>query len=195
MYRKYKKNEFYTGKARKEGYPARSVYKLKEIDEKFRIFKKGDKVLDLGAAPGSWLKYIFEKIGDKGLVVGIDASELRIPLSANMRFIQKNIFDLLDKDFHNLKFHSVVSDLSPSTTGIKITDEIKSLELCEKAFEVAKRSLKEDGNFVCKIFESDMTKRFFQKLASNFKIVKRFRPQAVSRDSREIYIIAKNFGG
>ena len=193
MYRKDKKDEFYTRKAKQEGYPARSVYKLKEIDEKYKIFKESDKVLDLGCAPGSWLKYIVEKVGDKGLVIGVDSVGLKIPLAINIIFIQKSIFDLAAADIGSQKFQAVVSDLSPSTTGIKLADEVRSLELCEKALELAIKFLQPNGNFVCKVFESDMLNVFFKQVKENFRLVKRFRPMAVLRTSREIYIIGKNF--
>src|SRR4030043_667864 len=94
MYRKDRKNEHYTILAKKEGYPARSVYKLKEIDEKYKIIKKGDFVLDLGCAPGSWLLYVSQKVGNRGKVIGVDIEEAEIPQAANIIFIKKSIFDL-----------------------------------------------------------------------------------------------------
>ena len=193
MYRKDKKDEFYTRKAKEEGYPARSVYKLKEIDEKYKIFKKGDRVLDLGCAPGSWLKYISEKIGDSERIVGVDSVGLKIPLARNMIFIQKSIFDLTVADIGSQKFQSVVSDLSPSTTGIKLTDEARSLEFCEKTLELAIEFLQPGGDFVCKIFEGELSNEFFKEVERNFKFVKRFRPKAVNKKSREIYVIGKEF--
>ena len=94
MYRKDNKTEHYTIKANKEGYPARSVYKLKDIDEKYRFLKKGDRVLDLGAAPGSWMKYIAAKIGERGLVQGVDIQDIEIELKPNMRFLKKDMREL-----------------------------------------------------------------------------------------------------
>ncbi len=192
MYRKDKKEEFYTGLAKKEGYPARSVYKLKEIDEKYKIIREGDRVLDLGSAPGSWLLYISQKIGDKGKVVGIDIEDIKIPLKANILFIKKNIADLKNSDFKD-KFDAVVSDLSPKTSGVKFVDTEKSLELAEKAFEIAKIVLLPDGNFVCKIFEGESSNEFFKKVAKFFEFAKRFRPKAVIKKSKEFYIIGRGF--
>ena len=97
MYRKDRKAEFYTTLAKKEGYPARSVYKLKEIDEKYKIIKKNSRVLDLGSAPGSWLLYISQKVGDKGKVIGVDIEETKIPQKANIVFIKRSVFDLVDE--------------------------------------------------------------------------------------------------
>src|SRR3989338_6519205 len=154
MYRKGKKAEFYTELAKKQNYPARSVYKLKEIDEKYGIFSKGDKVLDLGCSPGSWLLYISEKIGKRGLATGVDIDQVKIPEKNNVKFIQKSVFDLKEDSF-DYRFDAVVSDMAPNTTGVDFVDSGKSLELSEKAFEIAKFSLKPGGNFVCKIFDSN----------------------------------------
>ena len=178
--------------AKKEGYPARSVYKLKEIDEKYKIIKKGDRVLDLGSAPGSWLLYISQKVGSMGKVVGVDIEEIKIPPKANIVFIKRSVFDLKESDFKD-KFEAVVSDLSPKTSGIKFLDAGKSLELAEKSFEIAKSVLLPDGNFVCKIFESEASDDFFKKVEICFDFAKRFRPKAVIRESKEFYIIGRGF--
>jgi len=194
MYRKDRKNEFYTERAKKEGYPARAVYKLKEIDEKYKIIKKGDRVLDLGCAPGSWLLYISQKIGKKGKVLGIDIEEIKIPLKENMVFLKEDIMnlDLLLKELKD-KYNVVVSDLAPKTSGIKSLDSRKSLELSEKAFELARKVLSKGGNFICKIFEGEFSDDFFKKVAKDFKSSKRFRPKSVIKGSKEFYIIAEGF--
>ena len=192
MYRKDRQNEFYTTLAKKEGYPARSIYKLKEIDEKYKIIKKGDRVLDLGSSPGSWLLYISQKVGDKGKVTGVDIEEIKIPQKANIAFIKKGVFDLKESDLRD-KVEVVVSDLSPKTSGIKFLDSGKSLELAEKSFEIAKSVLLPGGNFVCKIFESEENEGFFKKVKKCFDFAKRFRPRAVIKKSREFYIIGRGF--
>jgi len=194
MYRKDRKNEFYTERAKKEGYPARAVYKLKEIDEKYKIIKKGDRVLDLGCAPGSWLLYISQKIGEKGRVLGIDIEEIKIPVKENMVFLKEDIMNL-DLSLKELKdkYNVVVSDLAPKTSGIKSLDSRKSLELSEKAFELARKVLSKGGNFICKIFEGEFSDDFFKKVAKDFKSSKRFRPKSVIKGSKEFYIIAEGF--
>ncbi|HUW72106.1 MAG TPA: RlmE family RNA methyltransferase [Candidatus Humimicrobiaceae bacterium] len=178
--------------AKKEGYPARSVYKLKEIDKKYKIIKKGSRVLDLGCAPGSWLLYISRKVGSEGKVIGVDIQEIKIPQKSNITFIKKNIFDLKESDFED-KFEVVVSDLSPKTSGVKFLDAGKSLELTEKSFEIAKLFLLPGGDFICKIFESESSDEFFKKVKNYFDFSKRFRPNAVIRRSKEFYIIGKEF--
>jgi len=192
MYRKDRKNEFYTTLARKEGYPARSVYKLKEIDERYKIIRKGNRVLDLGSAPGSWLLYISQKVGDKGKVIGVDIEEIKIPQKTNIIFIKRSIFDLKESDFKD-KFETVVSDLSSKTSGVKFLDAGKSLELAEKAFEIVKSVLVPGGNFVCKIFQSELSDEFFKKVKNCFDFAKRIKPKAVIKKSKEFYIIGRGF--
>ena len=192
MYRKDRKKEFYTTLAKKEGYPARSIYKLKEIDEKYKIFKENSRVLDLGCAPGSWLLYISQKVGNRGMVVGVDIEEIKIPKKANIVFVKRSVFDLKESDFKD-KFEAVVSDLSPKTSGIKFLDTGKSLELAEKSFEIAKSVLLPGGNFVCKIFENELSGVFFKKVKNCFDFAKRFRPKAVIKRSKEFYIIGRGF--
>jgi len=192
MYRKDRQNEFYTTLAKKEGFPARSIYKLKEIDEKYRIIKDGDRLLDLGCAPGSWLLYVSQKVGNKGKVIGVDIEEIKIPKKTNIVFIKRSVFDLKESDFKD-KFEVVVSDLSPKTSGVKFLDAGKSLELAEKSFEIAKSVLLPGGNFVCKIFESESSNAFFKKVKNCFDFAKRFKPKAVIKKSREFYIIGRGF--
>ncbi|MDD5606795.1 MAG: RlmE family RNA methyltransferase [Candidatus Pacebacteria bacterium] len=192
MYRRDKKEDFYTKLSKKEGYPARSVYKLQEIDEKYKIIKKGDKVLDLGSAPGSWLIYVSKKIGDKGKVIGVDLKDIENINRKNISFIKKNIFELNSSDFKG-KFQVVLSDLAPKTCGLKFIDSGKSLELSEKALEIVRLCLILKGNFVCKIFEGESSQDFFEKIKKYFDFVKRFRTKASNKESKEFYIIARGF--
>jgi 23S rRNA (uridine2552-2'-O)-methyltransferase len=188
-------NDYYFKKAKEEGYPARSVYKLKELDKKYKILRKGDKVLDLGSAPGSWLLYAAEKVGDRGQVIGIDKKELKIPLKENTYFIKVDVWKLnlleLKEEFDN--FDVVLSDLAPATSGVSFLDAEKSMELCWRAFEIAKSLLKENANFVVKVFENEELNKFFQEIKKHFNFAKRVRPSATKKGSREIFIVAKNF--
>jgi len=197
MLKEKSKRDFYTQKARKEGYPAWSIYKLREIDEKYNLIKKKDNVLDLGCAPGSWFSYISQKIGQSGKVLGIDISDIKIPLQGNMAFLKKDILDLTDSDFIKFgsKYNVIVSDLAPKTSGIKSLDAERSLELCEKSFEIAKKFLVPGGNFLCKIFEGEAAGEFFNKIKNNFKFVKRFKPKASRSESRELFIVGRYFRG
>jgi 23S rRNA (uridine2552-2'-O)-methyltransferase len=192
MYRKDQKHESYTMRARKEGYPARSIYKLKEIDEKYKIIEKGYFVLDLGCAPGSWLLYISEKVGDNGKVIGVDREDLKILPKNNIIFIKKSVFDFEGSDFKG-KFNAVVSDMAPNTSSDKSLDSGRSLELAERSLEIAKSVLIPGGNFICKIFEGEDSNEFFKKTEESFKLTRRMRPRASISKSKEFYIVAKGF--
>lgn len=187
----FKKNDYYSRLAKQEKYPARSVYKLEQINMKYNVIKQGDKVIDLGCAPGSWLLYISKKIKDEGKVIGTDIVDLKIEIPKNAEFIKSDIMDFNIEG----KFDVVVSDLAPNTSGIHFVDTGKSLEYCERALEVAKINLKKGGNFVCKVYEGEGINDFFKKIKQSFSLAKRYRPMAVRRESREIYIVGKNFHG
>ena len=185
----YSKKDFYTRKAKQENYPARSVYKLEEIDKKFNLIKEGDRVLDLGCAPGSWLLFISERVEDKGRVVGIDIGDIKIDLPKNVEFVKTDVIDFNISGNYNV----IVSDLAPSTSGIHFADVEKSLEFGERVLEIAEKVLVDGGNFLCKIFEGEGIEEFFKKVKKNFKMVKRYKPKASRKESREIYIIGKNY--
>ena len=193
MYRKDNKTEYYTRRANKEGYPARSVYKLKDIDEKYRLFKKGDRVLDLGAAPGSWMQYIATRVGEKGLVQGIDIQNLEIPLLPTMRFLKTDMRELEAAHWKAGEYDAVVSDAAPFTSGVPSLDAGRSFELASKAFEITCSTLKPKGDFVCKLFDGEYTGDFHKEIQKSFSTVKRYRPKATTKQSRELYIIAKDF--
>jgi 23S rRNA (uridine2552-2'-O)-methyltransferase len=195
MYRVFKKDEFYTRMARKEGYPARSAYKLEEINKNYNLFKEGDFVLDLGCAPGSWILYVLKNIGRGGKILGVDLSDLNTEIPSNVVFLKKNISDLEEKDFFifGRKFDNVIADLAPNTCGIKELDCARSLELSKNSFEIAKRFLLHNGNFVCKIFEGRESDDLFKEISESFEFSKRVKPKAVMKNSREFYIVAKGF--
>ena len=179
-------------KAKELGYPARSVFKLQEIDRKYRLIKPGNFVLDLGCAPGSWLRYISGKVGKNGKVIGVDLQEITVALNDNTVFIEKDINDLTKDDLGKNKFDVIVSDMAPKMTGVKLVDVTKSLELNEVAFEVVKKYLKPQGHFLFKIFESSDAHDFIADFRNYFETVKRFSPQATRKASSEFYVICKN---
>jgi 23S rRNA (uridine2552-2'-O)-methyltransferase len=185
--------DYYFKKAKRENYPARSVYKLKEMDKRFNIFKKGQKVLDLGASPGSWTKYAKQKIGNKGIVVAVDLNELNISTQPGIIFYQG---DILKRDQEleiilktNSPFDIVLSDMAPKTTGIKITDQSRSLELAEMALEIALEFLKPKGTFVVKIFNGPDVPNFINKIKKLFKSVKTFKPKSSRSESKETFLL------
>jgi 23S rRNA (uridine2552-2'-O)-methyltransferase len=180
-----------TQRAKAENYPARSVYKLEEIQKKFKVISPGGVVLDLGCAPGSWLLYAAKQVGSRGRVFGIDLQLIEIKLPGNVIAIQDNILALENNDFLTTGFGAVLSDMAPATTGRKDVDSFRSFELCHMALETAKKFLAPNGNFVCKIFQGNEFKKFEQAVKSTFRECKTFKPESCRKQSKEIYIIAK----
>lgn len=189
----YNQRDFYFLKAKKENFAARSIYKLEEMDKRFRILRAGNKVLDLGAAPGSWSQYASKKIGPKGVVVGVDLQKIDLTIS-NAHFIQGNILELdVDQNFQQLLIHNfdvVLSDMAPKTTGIRVTDQARSLELCEMAVKISQKWLKTGGVFVCKLFHSEEFTQFRDQLKKLFTRVEVIRPQSTRKESKEIFFVA-----
>jgi len=182
-----------TQRAKNENYPARSVYKLEEIQNKFQVLKKKDMVLDLGCAPGSWLLYAAKKIGNQGKVFGIDLKQIQIQLPENVVAIEDNILNMDNESFFDEKtgFNAILSDMAPATTGRKDVDALRSFELCNMALKVADDFLLQNGNFVCKIFQGNNFNDFQKNVKSKFKDSKIFKPESCRKQSKEIYIIAK----
>jgi len=186
--------DFYFQKAKKENFLARSIYKLQEIDERYKIIKKKNNVLDLGCYPGSWLQYISKKVGIEGFVVGVDITPLENRIASNVSFLNTSVLDLNYEDLKkNCPFYNVVvSDMAPNTTGIKDVDALKSVLLCEKALEIAAMMLPGGGNFVVKIFQGEGFHEYLQKVKVVFKHVRCFKPKGSKKQSREIYILGKD---
>ncbi|MDA8139446.1 MAG: RlmE family RNA methyltransferase [Desulfobacteraceae bacterium] len=183
--------DHYTRRAQKENYPARSVYKLAEIQQKHRIIAKGDRVLDLGCAPGSWLKYAAEQTGPGGTVLGVDLTPVTERLPSNVRTLVGDIHQLRANAAEAIGqgFQVVLSDMAPSTTGDRFGDGVRSFELCQAALAVADELLQPGGRFVCKIFQSEDFKAFCDQVKSRFDRMHIFKPQSSRKASREIFII------
>jgi 23S rRNA (uridine2552-2'-O)-methyltransferase len=188
-------DDHYARKARQEEWLARSVYKLEEIDKRFQLIRKGDRILDLGCHPGSWSQYASLKTGAKGEVVGVDLTPLEGFSVANFRFIQADVFTL-DPAWLVAEIGPrdvVMSDLAPKTTGSASTDVSRSIGLARRALELATGLLKTGGHFVCKVFEGEDFGLFRKEVASRFERTKPFRPPAIRKRSREVYIVGKGF--
>lgn len=195
----YNPKDFYFKKAKEKNYAARSVFKIEEIDEKFKLFKQGYKVLDLGAAPGSWSQFASEKVGPSGRVLGIDLQPIRITLQ-NAFFITADLRDLnletvIQETGITPPFDLVISDMAPKTTGIRITDQTRSLELCMLALEIARKYLRPRGHFVAKLFHSGDFEEFRDELRKSFSRVEVLRPKSTRRESKEIFLIGIQFKG
>jgi len=184
-----------TQKAKSMGYPARSVFKLEDIQNRFQVIKKGDTVLDLGCSPGSWTLYAAKLVGDQGRVLGIDLKAVETKLPPNAIAIQDDILNPEDPAFietHAGTFNAVISDMAPATTGRKDVDAIRSVELCRMALDTALKNLAVRGNFVCKIFQGNDFKTFEQEVKAAFKECRVFKPESCRKQSKEIYIIGKD---
>jgi 23S rRNA (uridine2552-2'-O)-methyltransferase len=189
----YNPRDKYFLQAKKEGYAARSVYKLQEIDEKFKIFKNGQTILDLGAAPGSWSQFTSTRIGHSGRILGVDLSPMSVVLP-NAVFIQADLRGLALKEIfeeHGFKppFDIVMSDMAPKTTGIKMTDQARSMELCELALQIAVDFLKPQGIFICKFFQSGAFGALRGEIKKKFERVEALKPDSTRSISKEIFLI------
>jgi 23S rRNA (uridine2552-2'-O)-methyltransferase len=190
-------DDHYARKARQDEWLARSVYKLEEIDKRFQLIRKGNRILDLGCHPGSWSQYASLKTGPKGEVVGVDLNPPDRFSAANFRFIQADVFTL-DPAWLVTAIGPrdvVMSDLAPKTTGVASTDVTRSIGLARQALTLATSLLKKGGHFVCKVFEGEDFGLFRNEVASRFGRTKAFRPPAVRKRSREVYIVGLGFSG
>ncbi len=194
---KKRKRDFYYRKAKLEGLRSRAAYKLKQLDKKFKIFKGVKKVLDLCCAPGGWLQYSLSRIGEDGLIIGVDLVEIA-PLP-NVRFIRGDITreETLEKivKVANGKIDLVLSDCSPNVSGIWELDHARQIYLAETSLKIARKVLRKGGKFVVKVFQGDLFNNYLDKVRELFKIVKVTKPEASRKESAEMYIIAFNFSG
>ncbi len=193
----YKIQDHYFKKAKEQNFVARSVFKLEEIDQKFKIISAGQKILDLGASPGSWSQYCSKKIGPNGRLLGVDLTEIDLKLSktmSNAKFIQADLRDInLEEIFKeygfNEPFDIVLSDMAPKTTGIRITDQARSYELCDIALNVARKFLRKDGHFVCKLFHSDDFSKLREEIKKDFQKFEAVKPDSTRKISKEIFLV------
>ncbi len=180
--------------AKERGYRARSAFKLLDIQEKFHIIHRGDKVVDLGAAPGSFLQVIAELVGGAGDAVGFDLQEIDPFKEEN---IHAYVQDIMDKEgvFARLnelgitRVDVVTSDLAPKTSGIRDLDQGRSAELTDQAFFIATRLLKKGGNFVGKIFEGEEMKTLLKHMKTRFRKVSVYKPPSSRDRSFETFVV------
>ena len=186
--------DHYTQKARKDHFPARSVFKLQEIQQKVNLIQKGNSVLDLGCSPGSWLMLAATLTGPAGSVVGIDLKPVTVSLPSHVRVFIADMLALPDEisDAIGREFHVVISDMAPSTTGNRSVDATRSFDLSQAALTTAQNRLLPGGAFVCKIFQGEDFNQFIQRIKSLFNLHRIFKPQSSRKASREIYIIGLN---
>ncbi len=186
------RRDIYVRQSKVDGYRARSAYKLIEIDEKFKIFKGGLSVIDIGAAPGSWSQYAF-KAAKSGRLISIDLKKME-PIGNSIQikgdFTEKKTQEEIKKNLSD-KVDVVMSDMAVDTTGIKNVDSIQTGELCKEAMFFAKDLMKDNGYFVSKIFMGGTFNEIVAEGKKYFKEVKVFKPKSSRKDSKESFIICR----
>ena len=188
--------DHYSKRAKAENYPARSVYKLEEIDLRTRLLRSGDRVIDLGAAPGSWTLYAANKVGDRGQVVAVDRSALGVGVPSNVVFVEADVFELDAEALRELGgekgFDAVISDMAPRTSGHRFVDQSRSFELFSRALEIAALTLRPGGRFTGKIFfgeDFEVARNMMRGLFSKERVMK---PSSVRSESFEVYLVGLN---
>ena len=189
-----KRHDAFFKKARAEGFVARSVFKLEDLDRRFRLFHPGERVLDLGCRPGSWLQYAKTAVGPQGVVVGLDRQALPAPVPGTKVLIG-DVYTMPDDELLDGQraYDVVLSDMAPDTTGIRATDQARSAALVEEALARAERLLAPGGAFVAKIFQGPDVAVIRKRMATRFSDVQLVKPEASRSSSTELYLVGKGF--
>ncbi len=194
-----KVKDFYYKKAKKDKYPARSVYKLEEALNKHKFIRRGDSVLDLGCCPGSWSLYASEVVGPKGIVVGVDLQEVEASPRAGgseIIWLRQNIMKA-DMIFELRKirpsFRVLVADLAPRTTGNRWADHQQSMILVRQTLALANELLLPNGNYYCKAFQGEDYPEFVKEVGELFQKVKTVKPKSSRVESREVFVLGMGF--
>ena len=193
----YNPKDHYWRRAKKEGYRSRASYKLIELNEKFKLIKQGDRVFDIGCAPGGWMQVALEITGNRGLVFGVDIEEIKNFNKPNAVFLRTDISKPEEREKilkkAGEKVDVVISDIAPHTTGVKISDKANSLALSREAFYFSRLLLKEGGNFLVKVFQGSDSADFLKEIKTSFREAQTTKPEATRKGSAEVYIIGKGF--
>ncbi len=195
----YRPKDAFYRRAKKEGYRSRAAYKLLELNRQFHLIRQGDRLVDLGAAPGSWLQVASRLAGQKGKVVGVDIQSIKAFKEQNIYFLQADITSEDSqkkvKDLLGDRADCILCDISPHLSGIRHADVSRSIELARSAMRLATQLLRPGGNFLVKTFIGEVTKTFSLELKQFFRSVQSTRPGATRKGSSEIYFCAKGFQG
>ena len=186
--------DHYFHKAKRDGYVARSAYKLEEIDKKHRLLRKGNLVLDLGCSPGSWLQYAAGKVGEQGQVLGVDLQTVKLSLPKNVKVLQADIFEMTVKDFemNGGMVDVILSDMAPKTTGIRDTDAQRSYALNQQVLELSGDLLRPHGTLLVKAFQGAPMEQLRREFSSSFAQVKLCKPKSSRSESLEIFLLGLN---
>ncbi len=187
----YKKPDAFTKAAKKQGFPARSVFKLEEIDQRCRLLKHGQRVVDLGAAPGSWSLFVQKKIGPNGRLVAVDRLPLTVTLVGHARVHLADLYELSDDAFSvEAPFDVVLSDMAPNTSGMRDIDQYQSYELVMKALDIANRFARKGSSLVAKIFMGPDYEKARAAFRKEYVAVRTLRPEPVRTNSIELFLVA-----
>ena len=186
--------DHYFHKAKRDGYVARSAYKLEEIDKKHRILRNGNLVLDLGCSPGSWLQYASRKVGEKGKVLGVDLQTVKLSLPQNVKVIQADIFEMTvnDLEMNGGMVDVILSDMAPKTTGIRDTDAQRSYALNQQVLELSGDLLRPQGTLLVKAFQGAPLEQLRREFSNSFAQVKLCKPKSSRSESVEIFLLGLN---
>jgi 23S rRNA (uridine2552-2'-O)-methyltransferase len=180
------RHDVFHRRAKQQGFAARSVFKLEEIDKKHHLFKPGARVLDLGCRPGSWLQYAGGRVGSSGTLTGID----RAPLDIEIPGARILVGDVFQVDDWGGPFDVVMSDMAPDTSGVRSMDQARSEALFERALEIAEKNLVPGGNFVGKLFQGPDWQKLIQRCRAGWKSVHTMKPEGSRKESIEQYVVA-----
>ena len=189
--------DYYSKLAKQRNFPARSVFKLEEMQDRFSLLGEGQKVLDVGSAPGSWSQYCLQRLGAKGQLVGVDLDPVVVTprFGGYYRFVQGDIFS--QEIFSTLSelgpFDVILSDAAPRTSGSGLVDAQRSLELAERVLEIAECTLNPGGHLVVKIFQGGEEGQLLRRMKSLFHHARAFKPKASRGESRETYFLGQLF--
>ena len=187
-----KVQDHYFHKARKDGYVARSAYKLEEIDQRQQLLKRGQKVLDLGCAPGSWLQYTSRQIGESGRLLGIDLQAVAISLPPQVEVLQADIYELNRSGaWWENPFDVILSDMAPKTTGVRSADADRSYALNQYALWLAEQHLSKGGCLLVKAFQGAPLQQLQQEFRQMFTEVKICKPKSSRSESVEVFLLGK----
>lgn len=215
----YNRQDRFFKKAKQEKFAARSVYKLEEIDRRFRIFRPQARIVDLGCAPGSWLQYIASRVGPRGAVVGYDLAPVMVSAGPQVRVFEVDVQALTVEEVRTalaalvgagagagssegplvearaIQVDALVSDMAPKLSGINDADQARSIGLAEKALELAEPLVKQGGTFIAKVFQGRDTDAFLVRVKALFGDVKLLKLEATREGSREAFIVARERRG
>jgi len=185
--------------AKREDLRSRASFKLLEINRKFGLIKKGDVIVDLGAAPGGWLQIARRIVGESGFVLGVDVKEIEPLGFSNVVTIVGDIMEpdiiVRIKAILPRPADAVISDVSPNISGVWEVDHARQIELAERSLRIAMEVLRKEGNFLVKIFQGDLQSYFLRKAKRHFRSVRTFKPKASRKESAEIYVLGIGYGG